>query len=229
MERQATEQDFNNAGAVCMRYGHIQAAWDLFKGALEFHLAREKKHADPSVTLSGDAETFISRARERYNIFMSSNLCAGADFPSLLGVHGEDENFCHLFLFRNPYEISSDLPEDSIKASFSGLVVILNLAILEQYRNPSSKQVISLYRLAASLLSGRPTEAWIELVIANNVGVWHQQNGDVSFAEKYMKRVATISQTLSHDHSSFTLAEWGGVAFNLHWFAEPRFKISPAA
>lgn len=231
MEGQVTETDLNNAGVVYMRCGQFQVAWDLFKGALELHLARQKQRANSNVRPSHTAEAFILRAKDRYNRFVSSRMAShGETTPSvLIEGHGEDDYFCHFFLFRNPIKIPRDFREDSLKACFSGLIIILNMALLEHYRNPSAKQSMSLYRLAASLLTGRsPAEASIELIIMNNVGVWHQQNGNVSIAEKYMERAAKAAQTLSSD-SPFTLEEWQGIQFNLQWFAAPRFKISPAA
>ena len=236
MEGQVTETDLNNAGADCMRLGRVQVAWDLFKGALELHLAREKKRADPNVTLSGTAQGFISQAKNRYNAFLSMRMANNDEVsPSaLIDLHGDDENFCHFFIFRNPIKIPTELPsnalEGSLSACLSGLIIILNMALLEHYRNPWSKQSISLYKLAASLLMTKSSmEAALHLVILNNVGIWHQQNGYISLAENYMARAAKVAETLPIDDSSFTPEEWHGIIFNLQWFAAPRFKVSPAA
>ena len=226
----ATEQDYNNAGVVYMRAGYFRVAWDLFKGALELHLAKEQKRANPDVVLSKMSEKFIQRADTWYQRLVSSDLFEDAEekfSPMLTSEHGEDEYFCHLFLFRDPVEIPGDIPELD-KSSFSGLTIILNLALLEHCRNPWSKQVVGLYKLAASLLSGKSSEAGLEIHIINNAGVWYHQNGNVSVAEKYMDRLAEISRTV-HLGSWVTPEVVGGLSFNLEWFANPRYKVSPAA
>ena len=210
-----------------MREGHFRIAWDLFKGALELHLSGEKRRADPYFALSSASANFILRAQIRYHRFMDSEKRSReSDSLRLIEEHGEDENFCHFFLFRDPLEIPNDL--QSANSSFSGLIIILNLALLEHFRNPSSRQVISLYRLASSLLSGSSVDAPLEAVILNNAGVWYQQSGDTSLAEKYMNRLSELTQGLSFD-SFVATGMRDGVQFNLDWFANPRYKVSPAA
>ena len=213
-----------------MQCGQLQIAWDLFKGALELHLAHEKYRVNPNGGLSKMAKNFISRAYDRYNEFISSQKNDDEKMTPFVvtGGHGEDESFCHFFLFRDPIKIPDDFLEDPIKSYLPGLIIILNMAILEDYKNASSTQALSLYQLAASLLSGSSAEVQYELIIMNNLAVWHQHSGDVSVAEKYMRRVALIAYKFPSD-PCFTPVVWDGIAFNLQWFAAPRFKISPAA
>jgi len=213
-----------------MREGHLRISWDFFKGALELHLASEKRRTDPDAALSRASETFILRARNHYqNEFVDPRKRKGRETRTLplTEIHGEDEYFCHLFLFRDPLEIPNDFPE-SPTASCCGLVIILNLALLEHLRNPSSLKVISLYRLAASLLSGKLFEAPLEIVIMNNAGVWCHQSGDTSIADQYMGRLAELIKGHPFD-SCFASEMKDGIYFNLNWFANPQYKASPAA
>lgn len=223
----ATTLDLNNAGVVCMRQGRFSTAWDLFKGALELHLADEKKRADPYVTVSKVSEDFIRRAQIRYQRFIFT--CKMDDqetcYFRLTEQYGEDEDFCHLFLFRDPLEIPFH-PHPS--ANLSALTIILNLALLEHYKKPFSGQVIGLYRLAASLLSGVSSDVPFEVVIVNNAAVWFQQCGDTSMAEKYMNRLAELTRKSPID-VFFTSEMMRAVQFNLDWFASPRYRVSPAA
>ena len=221
--------ELNNAGVVCMRGGRLRISWDFFKGALELNLACERRRTDPNAVLSKSSENFILRARHRYQELFDSQEGEEQYLRSIpmTEIYGEDENFCHLFLFRDPLEIPNDF-HDSATAPCCGLIIILNIALLEHLRNPSSPQIISLYRLAASLLNGKPFEAPLEVIIMNNAGVWCHQSGDTSSAEKYMNRLATLTQGLPFN-SSLTPEMIRGVYFNLGWFMNPRYKVSPAA
>lgn len=225
-----TERDFNNAGVVYMRVGQLHAAWDLFKGALEKHLAHEKRRTNSDTAVSKMRQAFIAKAETRYKELVSgtkltlvNDLCA----PLMVDHHGEYDSFCFFFVFRDPLEIPKDLPEHG-QHSHIGLTIILNLALLEHYKNPSSTQVASLYKLASSLLTGKASDTPFEILIANNLAVWHLSNGDISPAERWMVRLKKAMHSFSQQ-AWFSSRVNDGLKFNLEWFASPRYKVSPAA
>ena len=223
-----TEQLYNNAGAVYMRKGRFKEAWDLFKGALEFHLVEESIRNDPLDCLSDMTEGFLSRAEIQYQKFvLSDDEENKALDPIATGGPGKGDLFCNFFVFRNPIEIPDDLPE-SDKPTLTGLIIILNLALLEHTRSPFSGQVISLYNLAASLLSGSLAEAYFEALILNNAGVWYYQSGDASIAETYFASLAVLSRTVESE-PWFTAGVQRTITLNLEQFVNPNYQISPAA
>lgn len=223
-------REYNNAAVVCMQTNYFKVAWDLFKGALELHLAHEKSRADKdgSFHLTQVSKDFIERADAHYQRCIASGMMQSCP-PGLVECHGEDENFCHLFLFRNPINIPNNLPTP-VASSFAGLSIIFNIALIEQVRNPSSLQSIQLYKLAASLLTGNELEAHLEVAIMNNTGVWYHESGDTSQAEKYMRNLSRIVESLPEDSPvRKSSRSYGGIIFNLTWFRNPRYRVSPAA
>jgi hypothetical protein len=133
------------------------------------------------------------------------------------------------YLCSNPFS----LPEDASVSQLHDIqfsrsmtaVIIYNLALLNQVRSRSSRQVMSLYELSTSLLVNNENQR-VSIAIINNIGVWCFDNGDNAAAQRCMehlsKFVSCIGGIVSDD-------EREGIQRNILWILNPPFTVSPAA
>jgi hypothetical protein len=195
---------FNNVGVSCFLSGYHKSASTLFKGSLEVQLAVERckesssvvpystfANENPYVALAQRVlETHLTCIYDKYSGISST------DFSSvdMIGNPGQEWGLEEVvlvemgdilykpYLFSRPFFIRKSWDES---ARFNAVIIIFNLALMEQIYDRRSPKALSLCKLAMSLLVGQPmNDVFVALV--NNIAVCYYENDDFDSAQLYM-------------------------------------------
>lgn len=225
---------YNNAGVTFLEAGNPKAAWELFKGALEVKLAREKT-LDFSETRPYESGSFAMRAEKRLSeledllVDPSSEGCA---IPQRCRRKIEKVDCVYRpHIYARPFRIEEEFyrrnnPEDSqLSSRKASATIIFNLALLDHVCSLSPREAISLYELASSLIVGQSMDA-LGVALMNNIGIWCFEHGDFNASQRCMEH---MSQVIRCVNRFIDEEDCEGVVHNMLWILSPPTTASPAA
>ena len=151
--------------------------------------------------------------------------------PTLIGLEGcldQGETAFEPFLCSEPFTISQESveqSEDVVFARSASAAIIFNLALVDHLHNRASRQAISLYELATTLIVGDEVDH-LGVSLINNIGVWCHDGGDFAAAQRCMDHLHKI---LPNCRGFLSDAEVDGISSNIRSILNPPCSISPAA
>jgi hypothetical protein len=141
------------------------------------------------------------------------------------------------FVIKDKAASVSDI-DASLSARQASAAIIYNLALVDHLHNRYSRQAISLYELATSLLVDEPVDM-LGIALINNIGVWCYETGDVSAAQRCMEHLTFLLPTVSGRESSpaglpetnrcMSEQDHAALLSNISHVLNPPFSVSPAA
>jgi hypothetical protein len=194
---------FNDVGNSYFRRKDYRAAWDLYKASLEDILsieraAKQRFEAQGESNLP-ECNPYIQKAE---SMLAASNIPSTDSIEDAILYVGsitetnrrEVVSKFDFYIYSIPFHIRSEKfvsPNLSHQAyrQLQSAKVIFNLAMVEQTLDRKSDNVVSLYKLASTLLDNSEDSILVWIAMLNNMGVWCYHNGDYDASQCCMEHL----------------------------------------